>query len=677
MLSTPHVWGNTTLAFTMEYEKCYVFQPDDERPTKRRRTEPEGLQASWMVRRKAYQEAWKARQDNIDQRLGRMNTETVSEIVSFLDQPAPDGRIPTALILAGPNSALRSSIVAQIQSHGDFASRISFVSISSAAGTNLKGALKTVIQKATACSPGDDEDDEVEPAAGRKGGPKLLNYDLQILHDYVVDHHIRQVVVAIEDTEAFDGDLLSELIELFGCWHDRIPFALLLNIGTSVDFLQQRLSRGALKYLHGAVFDAAASSDEVEQIFEALTDPGTPLWMGSGLASMALERQADYIQSIDSLVQTAQYAYMSHYYANALSLFLDVDISQTDVPKDHFEALRNLPSFRTFARKLLDDDEVKILRGLLDSDQSLLSFVRQSVANGRDSLARSNQAIEVIRILQASLPNSVPTAKSKLYVQAMSGKLAGSPLLRTLLLTLRKAPSDVALPVIANLKQSSSDVSMKSAELSEIESELVQLLESKAASGQPLRSEDDIKNSTLRTTVIAQKVELSKQKSTLSKQDAAYTTLIRRLSDLLSSHFEKNLRDPKDLVLHEIFIYDLKSPYREVFTPRPRAAIERALTAPHDYLDCDCCDPEQDEATLAATQPATAVLYQLYLESGSLINASDLWQAFAAVMGESQDDEHATMALFQRALADMKYLGLVKNTRKRVDHVAKVAWRGL
>ncbi|EME43992.1 hypothetical protein DOTSEDRAFT_129299 [Dothistroma septosporum NZE10] len=584
--------------------------------------------------------------------------------------------MPTALVLAGPNSALRSSIVSKVQSREDFASRRTFVPISSAAGTNLKGALKTIIHKATAIVPSDEEDDEVQPTAS-KGGPKLLNYDLQILHDYVVDHRIRQVLVAVADTEAFDGDLLSELVELFGCWRDRIPFALLLNVGTSVEFLQQRLSSGALKYLHGAMFDAAASADEVEQIFEALTEADTPLWIGSGLASMALERQSDYIQSIDSLVQTAQYAFMSHYYANALSLFLDVNISPTAVSKDQFEALRNLPSFRAFARKLLDNDQVRILRDLLDSDPSLLAFVRQSITTGRETLARSIEAIETIRALQAALPNTTTTTKSILYVQLMSGKLAGSPLLRTLLLTLRKAPSDIAINVIEGLADSGSALSAEGVELSTIKTDLEQLLKAQDGLTQPLRSEDDLKNSTLRTTVIAQKVELSKQKSTLSKQDAAYTTLIRRLSGMLSAYFEKTLRDPKDLVLNEIFIYDLKSPYREVFTPRPRAAIERALAAPHDYLDCDCCDPEQGEATLAATQPATAVLYQLYLESGNLINASDLWQAFAAVMGYEQDDEQANMALFQRALADMKYLGLVKSTRKRVDHVAKVAWRGL
>jgi origin recognition complex subunit 3 len=217
----------------------------------------------------------------------------------------------------------------------------------------------------------------------------------------------------------------------------------------------------------------------------------------------------------------------------------------------------------------------------------------------------------------------------------------------------------------------------------------VHLVSNAAAHNEPLRSADDVQNSTLRTTIVAQKVELSKQKATLSKRDQAYTALIRRISDTFEAYLKETLVDPKTLPFHELVVYDLRSPYRETFTPRPRQAIERALAAPHDYLDCECCGPDgngkdggRDDATLSATQPATAVLYQLYLESGALINVHDLWQAFRAVMSSStsegdEESEETMLALFQRALAELRYLGFVKTTRKRADHIAKVSWRGL
>lgn len=40
------------------------------------------------------------------------------------------------------------------------------------------------------------------------------------------------------------------------------------------------------------------------------------------------------------------------------------------------------------------------------------------------------------------------------------------------------------------------------------------------------------------------------------------------------------------------------------------------------------------KASLAPTQPATSLLYRLYLESGALISVADLWSAFSAIIGD-------------------------------------------
>ncbi|KXT02618.1 hypothetical protein AC579_5440 [Pseudocercospora musae] len=666
----------------MEYEKCYVFQPViDDRPAKRRRLHNRGLQSSWQWRKPAYRNVWHSKREQIDARLDVINATTVTDIAQFLDDSenfTQQHKIPTALVLAGANSALRSSIFAQVPLQPGFKARRTLVSISSGTGTNLKNLLKSIIQKATLRATDDDED-EVEEGTTSRRGTKLLNYDLQILCDHVEERQLRQIVIAFEDTEAFDNDLLSELVTLLAYWQDRIPFAFLFNIATSVEFLQQRLSNEAVRCLGGRIFDAVVSSDETEKVFDALVDAGTALWLGPNLISSVLDRQGDYVQGIDSLRDAAQYAYMSQHYANATTLFLNSELLFNAVPSDHFEALRTLPSFRRYAEELLGQGETKHLRQLLDFDRALFDFTKQSVEVGRTKIANALMVCQVIRQIQQQVPYTKVSSKSGLYIQMMSAKLAGSPLLRSLLLSIKKLPSDIALKVMAAVRESAFPESLGS-EVSALETELASLVgNNDGAQQQPLRSEDDLQNSTLRTTVVAQKVELSKQKSTLSKQDAAYTALVRRFADALKTHFAHVLINPKELPMNEIFLYDFRSPYREVFTPRPRHAVERALAAPHDYLNCECCAPDQEseEATLAATQPATAVLYQLYLESGNIINVSDLWQAFQAVIGESLEGEAAAMALYQRAMAELKYLGLVKATRKKVDHVAKVAWRDL
>ena len=462
----------------------------------------------------------------------------------------------------------------------------SFLSVSASSGSNLKALLKAIIQKATARSEGlDDDEDELQTA---KKGPKLLNYDLQILHDCVGERQLQQVIIALHDSEAFDGELLSELIELLGCWQDRIPFVLLFNIATSLDFLQQRLSKAAVKCLQGTLFDVAPVEDMMERLFDTLISSRSVLCIGPNLIAMLLERQSDYIQSIESFVDAVKYAYMCSYYANALSIFLDSTMDSADVPEDHYEGLRNLKSFRDHCQDSLDRHDAASLRRLLDDNEFLDSFVRQKISQGRAAMNNITDAVSVVHALQEHTHSQHPVPKSKLYVQATSNKLKESSLLRSLLLTIRKSPSNTVLGMFDAIARPNTPRDLRD-ECVRLRKDLNKLIKNQVDGQEPLRSEDDVKNSTLRTTVVAQKVELSKQKASLSKQDAEYTAILRRFTDALEAFFEQALIDPKSLLFHEIFIYDLKSPHREVFMPRPRHAIERALAAPHDYLDCECC----------------------------------------------------------------------------------------
>jgi origin recognition complex subunit 3 len=585
-------------------------------------------------------------------------------------------RIPTGIILSAPGSASLNSLSQRVAGLVKSQKRRLYVSLESSCAPHLKATLKALIQKATASTTEEEENEELT-LTNRKG-PRLLNYDLQILHEHVRDRRIEQIVLAFPDTEALGSHLLSELIELMCSWLDRIPFVCLFNVATSVEFLQQRLSRSAVRCLNGRLFDAAPSSAEAQLVFNAITHADTCLWLGPNLLATALERQNDYIQSTDELVDVVAYAYMSCHYANALSIFLQPDVKLNTIPSDHFKALRTLTSFRTLVQSFVSGGETEKVHQLLESNAELLSEVKRQIAVGKKSLTKLTTTLDVLRVVQEHLPNTPTPSKSTLYIQAMSCKLLGSAMLRTLLLSVRKAQSDMATTLVDSVCAQSIPEDLR-AEITVLGNQLAELVAGSSSKGQPLRSEDDIGSSTVRTTVVAQKVHLSKQKSQLSKQDAEYTAILRKFSDQLETYFNDTLINPYDLPFHEVFVYDLKSPHREVFTPRPRHAVERALSSPHDYLDCDCCAPDQvkgDEATLSSTQPASAVLYQLYLESGSLINASDLWQAFQAVMG-GEKEEGDLMALFQRGLAELRYLGLVKSTRKRADHVAKVAWRGL
>ncbi|EDN02964.1 predicted protein [Histoplasma mississippiense (nom. inval.)] len=130
--------------------------------------------------------------------------------------------------------------------------------------------------------------------------------------------------------------------------------------------------------------------------------------------------------------------------------------------------------------------------------------------------------------------------------------------------------------------------------------------------------------------------------------------------------------------MHEAFLYDLRTPIKDAFTPRPRFTIERALSTPFDYLVASTHSTD-DEST-SSSKPAISILYNLYLETGSLVNAYDLWRAFYTMAGGDdgeESDEREALALFYRALSELKMMGMVKYSKKKSDHLAKSSWKGL
>lgn len=100
----------------------------------------------------------------------------------------------------------------------------------------------------------------------------------------------------------------------------------------------------------------------------------------------------------------------------------------------------------------------------------------------------------------------------------------------------------------------------------------------------------------------------------------------------------------------------MQGPLKEAFAPKPRNKLERALTVPGAYLACECCEPV--ERSLSNTQPATSILYQLYLESGTLVNIADLWAAFEAVMSDEQDDANVMGKAVESTTRSCKYIHL-------------------
>ena len=373
---------------------------------------------------------------------------------------------------------------------------------------------------------------------------------------------------------------------------------------------------------------------------------------------------------------------MCHFYGNALSILHDTSQSIPILASEHLEAIRMLPSFRMLVESNLESRPT-FVRGLLEDDKVLTQTIEASLVPGKDEVVK---IIRAMHILASVSPEN--TQPIELYLAGFDGKLNNSAFVERVIDSTKRMDPVEILSFLKRAQDAirtgcpendlcgwADDESEFLQDLAVMAEEVAVVAQISAKSDNPVRSSYAIHSKGLRTTVIAQRVQLSYEQSKLSKEDQAFTTLVDKLSTLLANLLV--CPKPQNIFLNEIWLYDSDSPYECVFTPRPRFSVEHALTSPHEYLDCACCKPDEG---LSATQPATASLYQMYLQAGSLINIADLWSAFLDNQNQDSEedfDEREAVAQFYQGLVDLKLLGMVKHSKKKVDHLAKILWEEL
>ncbi|ODA81974.1 hypothetical protein RJ55_00479 [Drechmeria coniospora] len=711
-------------ALTQEdHQVAYVFDLEDEdvaqqeRPTKRRKISKQTKRKSdateiaplfvpllngteklecARLRQRLFAESWAVVDERIQGILRDANSATLDQVSSFVAAAKSTcmDQIPAAFIITGPNIASQDLLFEQLSETLQRLSASRIVRLRSSEAMTLKAALKRTIRDATASKDVavdvvDDEDEGVRVDSGLEGR-RYLDYDLEALEASLGTQACEHVFVAFQDSEGFDSGLISDLIALFHSWRPRIPFTLLFGIATSVELLQARLLKSACRLLYGGQFDCVQTGTILETVFRgAVAACDVPLRLGAPLLRSMLDRQHDHIAGIQAFISSLKYAYMCHFYANPLSLTIYPDAWKGDLVQPQLiESLRNVPSFRSHveaAVELGDESSLAHAKSLIEDDDYLLAKVRDG---GKERQRWFGSALRFLLILEAA--GAQHGAFSRAYVSVMAKGVQISEQSEIVGCIRRMGAEELAAFIarVASLlregeaslhldaSEEEGDIELQAA----LESRLVGLETLRATAereGFALRSKYNGQSKVMRTTVIAQRVQLSQDSAALRDEDKKLTEIVDEVTEMLATHFSRP--HASDVLFSESWLYDSRTVGREVFVPRPRAVFERCLGRPHDYLACTCC--KADEGGLQPTLPATSILYQLYLETGSLINASDLWSAFhALVSGRKADDdgedgdEGRTLVAFYRGLAELRALGFVRASRKKVDHMAKVRW---
>ncbi|OAQ35888.1 hypothetical protein K457DRAFT_13122 [Linnemannia elongata AG-77] len=195
----------------------------------------------------------------------------------------------------------------------------------------------------------------------------------------------------------------------------------------------------------------------------------------------------------------------------------------------------------------------------------------------------------------------------------------------------------------------------------------------------------------------------------------AYTLLVKEIDETISRLFRTYLVCHTSMPLNEIYYYSQIAIQQKAFLPQPRASVQTALGQPEVYLNCDCCRPPSGSADqsladmVLPTQHDTCILYKLYVECGRMINMYDWFTAFGMILERGEQstgveeppakkragakgsrvgskartkenantnklDQKDVQARFISGVAELQFMGFIKSTTRKTDHVMRLTW---
>ncbi|KAG9773409.1 hypothetical protein KCU88_g5810, partial [Aureobasidium melanogenum] len=804
---------------------CYIFKPAardeheiDDRPKKKRKTNNSQSQDdeadhgfSWpallrgrepekaiALRQQQFQSQWDKQQTRIAAILNEVDETYVNEVLQYVRQPHEHSQsmVRTGLLVSTAAGNAQRELLQGWKSKRSVEQdqREVLLEISPGHAPNLQTVLKNLIRMAI-CQ--DDSMEEYIAFLAEQKAMVPMNFDLELLHKYVRKKNLQRVMLVISEVETFDTGILSELVSMFSSWSDRIPFVLLIGISTTVELFESRLSRSTVSLLDARVFEPYQSGkrkDPLSAVYEVVQDSeDTEVFLGPAVVSVLAELAEDQSTTAEALTAAIKYVFMSHFFANPLSILCSGSLSSSDDNAALCRAIRNTASFKRYCEALVQGDAEQRQRAhdLLASDETLVKEALDTIRHGQRRLRSSLVAIRtLVKISQylvtpSSTSNSSrPQPTSSLEIQAQ---------------LLAALPDLTETEVFDNV-----DLATKQMDLSQFQTFLhmvetgaedLKLFEQDQTTGTDIQETDathrvhtlaeiidavnDNSTNTTTTTTSSRKHQTlqNEDHNNLESLTEAFLRLLTRyihhrtfdvpVSPDTSNTTTRNTttntnRNPFHDFLSEAYTYNLKSPLSSILRPRARHSLERALTRPADYLGCECCSdgPLTSSTTNRATLPPTSLLLAMLNEAGHIINVRDLWDTFrdtiapalvadakadanadgdvagarnqgrgrrttttkgledendddddddngdgvggatgddggageegeedidaaaAALSTEPEigtDTERQALALFYRALADLRYMGFVRPSKRKpgVDCIAKTVWMGL
>ena len=210
----------------------------------------------------------------------------------------------------------------------------------------------------------------------------------------------------------------------------------------------------------------------------------------------------------------------------------------------------------------------------------------------------------------------------------------------------------------------------------------VQLQRSDSAPTTPSSKENVLKSGGKIDRFKLQEVLLEQAREKKLKARNPFEILRDKVMDFLHKTFKQFLGQlPSSWPHSQIYYFDDVDVLRQRIVGAPRNAAQMSLKIPYNYLQVDDLKPKSEDE-IPGHFPDVCIAYKLHLECGKLINLYDWLQCWLSIIANSEDVNEVKdgvidprlHARFSRAVSELQFLGFIKPSKRKTDHVERLTF---
>lgn len=515
--------------------------------------------------------------------------------------------------------------------------------------------------------------------------------------------YAKPLVVIIPDFESFPAKVLQDFVLLLKGYQRKVPFVLVLGVATAVSAVHRSLPHHVSSCLRMKIFHSQPSLAYLNEVLDKVFFlPNRPFHLGGKVFKLLMDVFLFHDFSVLGFIQGYKYCMTQHFYEKDWTILSclpgELTSAVKQLTKSDIESVRKLPSVRKHIESL--SSRADMIAWLKNDD-----FVKEQIVTLMTNLHEYVHAffatLRCLNTLTATLPGA-PLEKHlrSVYVLASTCEIVKSPefkesmtllsfssseelelKLNEILPILKEAVKNGAMLLVDVIKKLESFLKKFKTLWAPIPPSPSKGLKSPTKSNRsPLKS--PLQSPSKMLMNVSSRSQLKEKLKEMSTQDAKLSPYEKLRDEILSylrdEMFAVNLASPTTKPLHEILFFDDLPSVKSHIVGSPRQAILRGLRDPHFYLDCECCKLS-DASDIIPTLPDVSIVYKLHLESGKLINMFDWLQSFLTIVDPSSFEEQTEVdpklqARFTRAVAELQFLGFIKSSNRKTDHVTRLTW---